>query len=500
MLITIAILIVLAALLVIFFTRPARTVKRLEKLRSQPGPTTAYMKNMPDVEKIFGWADDLVQMGARRPGTPAGMQAQKYVKAKLESFGLDSVEILPSKSVLWSCRSHSLTVDGKSIPSYYMTDTLNNGTFGTFRTDQRCNNTEIIYVGDGKPADFKNVDVKGKIVMSEVKFTEIKYSMTKPFSTLFYDPDKTFEPGESLVNPYSANTFPYNYYNAMKNGAAGFVGILTDYIDSNEFNNENYAYMGGNMALPGLWVTRKDGELIKSMLKKGICNASMEMTVDIRQVDAGAVIGILKGKSDETIMVQSHYDSSTPGGAEDASGTAVVLALADFYSKLSKGRRSRTLMFVLMDTHFGDYESHEEFIAKYLGSDTNILADVCIEHLAEKVKEKHGKIVKTGECEPRMIFVSKVPALSKITREEVVRHGFRRTLVLSTAIIKDPPTDAYMYYKAGLPCICHISGPIYLYDNMDTSDKISKDQLRPTAETFADIIWRLTKLPRGEFK
>ena len=514
------------ALAYIFFMKPVKGIRAMEKLQSQPGPTARHLHSMADTDTIFGWADDLVNMGARRPGTPEGLQAQTYVKEKLESFGLDEVEILPSETYLWEYRDWSLKVGGEEIPSHYISNTLNGGIKSlkvgeapaAFHADI---DSDIVYVGKGAESDFKGIDVKGKIVMAEVEFSKVPISLAKAAALMFYDPDREVGFADCVVDPYSANTFPYNYFRAMAGGAAGFVGILTDYINSNRFNNEDYTYLGSDMAMPGLWVTKADGERIKAKLRTaggaagasrasaGIsagaslgadARASMKMSVDVSRVRAGAVIGKLYGKSDEILMVQSHYDSSTPGGTEDASGTAVVLAMAEFFGKMNREELDRTIFFTLMDTHFTDYDSHDSFKYKYLKEDHKVLADVSIEHIARQVREVNGEIIATDSLEPRIIFIDKLPALVKIAKEEIVRHRFGKVSMMPTTFFKEPPTDAEQFHEVGVPIISLISGPIYLYDDIDTADKIAREELRPTAETFSDIVWRLSKLPASSFR
>lgn len=439
-------------------------------------------------------------MGARKPGTAAGLQAQTYVKEKLESFGLD-VRVLETDTTLWECSDWSLNVGGKDVSSYFMSHTFNDGTFGSFNTGKNGISTDIVYVGDGTENDFKNVDVEGKIVMANVEFTDIPIVAARLITQLYYDPDHQISFDAAITNPYSANTFPYNYYRAMENGAVGFVGVLCDYFDSNEFNNEDYSYIDGDMKIPGLWVTNKDAKKIISLIESGSDDAVLEMSVDISKVTAGSVIATLPGNSEETIMIQSRYDSATPGGAEDASGTSTVLAMANLYSQIPEEERDRTLLFVLMDTHFSDYDSHDAFIEEYLGDGHQILADVCIEHIARKAENVDGELAVSDDgIEPRIIFTSNIDALVKITKEEVVRHNYTQTAMISTEWFDEVPTDADMYLIEGVPIISAITAPIYLYDNLDTADMIAKEELRPTAETFSDIVWRLMELPTVDFK
>ena len=115
-------------------------------------------------------------------------------------------------------------------------------------------------------------------------------------------------------------------------------------------------------------------------------------------------------------------------------------------------------------------------------------------------KNVDGELVATGEIEPRIVFTSGSDKITDITNEEIVRHNFAKTAVLPAAIFDEPPTDADMYYQLDVPIVSLISGPLYLYDNCDTADKIAKDQLKSTAETFSSITLRLMELSAEEFK
>jgi hypothetical protein len=330
----------------------------------------------------------------------------------------------------------------------------------------------------------------------------IPIGLAKIAGYLFYDPDNTLPLLSSRIDPYSANNYPYNYYHAMENGAVGFVGILSNYIDSNRFNNEDYSYLGGPMKIPGLWVSKSDGAKMAELISAGNATATMTLIGERKNAQGSAVAAYLPGRSAETILVHSHHDSSTTGAVEDASGTAVVLALAKFYSQIPIEEREKTIIFATMDTHFTGYQVHDAFVASHLRGQDDILVDVCVEHIAsEAAEDGNGDIVLTGLVEPRIIFISGSDALVQITKEEVVRHGLDRTAILPATLLGDEvPSDADIFYQEGVPIISLVSGPIYLYDDIDTVDMVAKDELRPTAEAFADIIWRLHDLPGEAFQ
>ena len=485
-----------------FFIKDAVEINSLSRLALDDSPTAGCADLMPDNDEIFSWVKDLTDMGVRQPGTQANRDAIEYVISQFESFGLENIHTDSADTTLWSASEWGLSVNGTDIYSYYMAHTFFTETTNVFSTPDGGLNAEIVYVGDGKESDFKRIDVSGKIVVANVEMGTVPIGLAKVAGHLLYDPDKTLPLFSSRIDPYSANNYPYNYYYAMENGAIGFVGILSNYIDSNRFNNEDYSWLGGPMKIPGLWVSKSDGANLVELISAGNATASMTLTGERKMPQGSAVVAYLPGKSDETILVHSHHDSSTTGAVEDASGTAVVLALAKFYSQIPIVDREKNIIFATMDTHFTGYQVHDAFVADHLQDQDNILVDVCIEHIANEVTEdSDGNIVLTGLVEPRVIFISGSDTLVQITKEEVVRHGLDRTAILPATLFGDEvPSDADIFYQEGIPIISLVSGPIYLYDDIDTIDKVAKDELRPTAEAFADIIWRLLDLSDEEFQ
>ncbi len=43
----------------------------------------------------------------------------------------------------------------------------------------------------------------------------------------------------------------------------------------------------------------------------------------------------------------------------------------------------------------------------------------------------------------------------------------------------------------GIPTVSFISGPVYMYDDIDTIDKVDERQMVPVNAAFVDIIGRL---------
>ncbi len=475
------------------FALPAVRIRQMEKL-PPAGPSSKHYDKLPDADIIFGYAADLVDMGARLPGTDAGAKAQTYVKNKFEEFGLDDITIIPAKTKLYQCEEYSLVVDDEKTDCCFINYTGFDG-YGSF--DSGDIEAELVYVGKNTNAD---IDVAGKIVVADVEFSSVPLGLAKLVGTM-YDPDHTYDLTEIQKNIYMGESFTDGYFNYMSRGAAGYIGILVDYYDTPEYLSEDYNYLG-EMKLPGMWVSYSTGDKLRRKIvdaqEEGRkVKASMRLAGSMKQVEAGAVVGFVRGKSKETILVHSHYDSVTCGASEDASGTAAVLALAKMYAQIPAEELEKSIAFILMDSHFSDYDTHDAVVEALMGGQGNgggnITANLCIEHICDEYKKnEEGGISPTGEIESRIVFTTKGKTLNRIVQEEFIRHRMKRSQFLPANLLGDDLcTDADMFYREGIEVCSMVSGPIYLYSSDDTLDKIPKDQLVPTCKTFSDILWRL---------
>lgn len=369
--ILILILVILIAAAAIFgivvFAVPAAKISSYEsELNMEDSPTAEYADLMADTDTVFSWAEDLADMGERRPGTEAGTEAQQYVYDKFIEFGLEDVQIVESDSTLYDCTDYSLKVNGETVECYYIGYTGISEEYGDFSDDVTG---ELVYVGDGVASDFRNTDVEGKIVICDVTFTEVPLIGMKLLSYLYYDPDGELPLFSSKTNPYGSEYLDA-YALAMENGAAGFIGVLTNYLDSCTYNNEDLRYANDYEAdLPGLWVSNAVGQELIEAAENGE-TAEMTLGGTFLEIQAGAVVGFVYGQSEETIMVESHYDSVTTGAAEDASGCAVMMAIADFYAQIPSENLERSVMFLAKEELVPTAECFSDILYRLMGLET----------------------------------------------------------------------------------------------------------------------------------
>lgn len=464
---------------------------------------------LPTTEAIFSTIEDLVAIGYRRSGTPEGYRAAAYVRCQFEAIGLQDVGYERSRTWGWQVDDHGLWVGGEAIDSFPVAHSfVVPGEPSTFSTGPDGIEAELVDIGTGGTFSTIGKDLEGKLVLFDLTF-DLPNLALLAFGEFLWDPDITIvSPPDTL---FAANPFITNIISAvelaMEAGALGVVGVLSDYFDSKFYYNEFYRAL--DMTIPGVWVTRDEGARIRAMMAEadGPTTARLFMEGRRDDVEARSVIGFLPGRSQDTIQVQSHHDSTWDGATQDASGVAVLLAMAEYFAAQPAESREKTLMFTTFDTHFTGYQAHQDFIEKYVTDNRTpykLVANVTVEHIAMQGVNRDGALELTGLVEPRGIMQNVSLPLRLNIIDAVVRNDLRRTVVMSANRVdmagglaggEGIPTDASFAYVAGVPTVSLIAGPLYLYDKADTIDKVAVDELLPVSRAFVEIIEAIDATP-----
>ncbi len=452
---------------------------------------------------------DLVDLGPRRSGTPGGDRAAEFMKRRLSEVGIPQVWEHNVPTYQWEETHSKVTVGGATIDAFasehsFFGEAKETWT-GSFSTGPGGRTAKVVDVGDGGILDLAGKDLRGKIVVFNLRFLVPMLGMGA-VSEHLYDPGLSLlkDPRGLLQgNPYITN-YTSVLREARRRGAVGFVGVLTDYFESNRYRNEYYRRL--QVTMPGFWVTRDEGRRMRSLLPKAGRTATIELEGRRYETPTRTVLGYLPGKSRETIMVQSHHDSVGPGAVEDASGSAEVIALAKYYAARPASERERGLLFVTFDSHFTGYHSHQGFAQKYvLAADRpfDIVANATVEHIAKQGVIRGGKLVMSSQPEPRAFFRSGGNVVRQTLVEAIRKRDLRRTIIINAKTVSkdgNMPTDASFASMVGIPTASFVSGPIYLYDDMDTIDKVDVAQLQPVAAAFVDIVDRFDVTPAAALK
>lgn len=448
----------------------------------------------------------------RRIGTKEGNEIENYLEDIFRELGLESVNKEPIDVINWVALNWKLTLisDGENIeiPCFYV---LNTGF-----TSEKGITAPLAYVGTGQNKDFKNIDVKDKIVVADIEFPILPFGKLIKIAKPYYvsDPTNSIDKTTELVLTFALLNFPPQplggkpredsvYWRAVHNGALGLILILRDYPSN--INSHWGPYDGAMKPIPALYVGKYDGIKVREFVQKENSKANLILEGYKESSVAHNIWGILPGMSDETIMISSHHDSAFKGASEDGTGVAMVLAQMRAWSNVSKKERPRSLLFCLSAGHLYGGIGAENFARKYKSSLLKkVLVDVNLEHLCAKevIEDQNTHNFKfTDNLALGAVFLSQNENLVARTIKEFKDYGIERMILIPDSFFATPPIGEAGHFavQGDLKVIHWIRSPYYLLTAEDTMDKIDMSKLHSTAQCVTDLINSLMYMPKNHF-
>ncbi len=451
--------------------------------------------NFFDKSLMMGWVRSMSSFGPRRAGSPAGLMNEDFLMEQLSNFGLENVHKEPIPIVYRESQKAVLELDeGEGF------NPLNAQWIPyTAYTSERGIEGELVYADPKKL--FQGGDWKGKIVLTDISFPNLNIKQIAKFSLGMYDPEGT------LLNVNHPATWVrinwHIYKKAFKKGAIGFIGIIKDQPGGSYRMYAPYGFKEKDILdkpLPGFWVSKNDGPKLRELAKKG--NNRIKMThTGIHELGTTAnIVGEIPGKSDEIIILHCHHDSPFKSPVEDASGCAVILALAKHFAE--QRDNTRKIMVLFTAGHFYGSIGTRTFIKNHLKDIVpKVALEITVEHIAkEAIEDAEGNLVYSGQPEGTGIFVPFNKAMVDIVLNSVKKNSVDRVFLLPPEgpLGDYPPTDGGDWYEIGVPLINIISNPVYLLNEEDDLEWVMEDRLPKVAGAFADIVRKTDALSKKE--
>lgn len=251
----------------------------------------------------------LVEMGPRVTGNSAIIKARTYLLEEFRKAGYVA-ELQPFTYTKFVDQGSTLTVDGTPLQGR-----------GLEGSPVRQVNARLVVVpGVGKSTDFSKVDIKGAIAI--VQRGEIRF-------------------GQKAEN-------------AEKAGAIGLIII-----------NNKPGPFGGTLArettIPVLALSGEEGLLLVSRVSQQSKLGSLNVNARRQEVTGQNVVAYSAGVTQPKLIIGGHYDSveGSPGANDNASGTAVTLAIA---RQLRGSSLARQAWFVAFDGEEDGLHGSQAFV------------------------------------------------------------------------------------------------------------------------------------------
>ena len=452
-----------------------------------------YDALIPSEDKIFSHITAICKQGIRRSGYPADVWTENYIKDKFIEYGLEDVhfeKVTHTSAVLgqgepriaeqWTPINTSLTVYNESesitVPAFSVPYSLSTGPEGIDLPIVALESKRI------------NRDAQGKIALYPLKFRYRRQRLYTRMSQWNYDPNDSFS-NSFVPSLFSIEqSAPMKY--AIDSGASGFIGVLT-----NVPNPDTYEYyvpfprpQGEHRSpIPGVYISENSGNKIKELMKSGSTKAKLVSESIIEPVVTRNVMGTLRGKSDDWIIIHCHHDGAWASAVEGASGIALVLAQAEYWSKVPVNERPHNMLFMGDSGHLIGVAGAWTFIQNHKDLLEKIVLDISLEHVALEYEGRNGKLVPTGRPQARWWFSSS--NVIELVRRAIKAENIDRSIVFrEDAFGPYPLSDGGFFFTEGVPLVNLSGAPFYLYLSDDTPEKVDKKALVPITRAVIHII------------
>lgn len=458
---------------------------------------------VPPMPWIHGWIEEIFRQGLRRPGSPADLRVEELALGCFRELGLDRVRGEPVRvpkgaplrgSLRIRAGNRAFEVECLPLPFSAPTEglVLELVPFDPEHPEAVAGHASLAVEPLLRvPALFPVAGAGALATLIETSGPEL------------HTGGRLHDPSGSLTHTTQVLPFGPRFQQVMepsiRAGARAFVGVLEGYPgDSCRYY---VPYDGIFREIPGVWIRGSDGARLQELCEAGPVEMELASEVERGEVECRNIVGELDGPGEDLVVIGSHHDGPWASAVEDASGVALVLAQAAYWSRIPAAERPHRMLFLLNAAHMAGGAGCRAFLEAHAGELDRIVLEVHLEHAAREFREGAQGLEPTGEPEPRWWFTSRIPLLEAAVAEALSAEELGRSLILPPdAFGSHPTTDGGFFHLHGVPLVNFLTAPFYLFDEMDRMDKVDADSLVPVTRAAIRILEATRGVPAAEMR
>jgi hypothetical protein len=241
--------------------------------------------------------------------------------------------------------------------------------------------------------------------------------------------------------------------------------------------------------VPTFSLGMQDGVAMRDMIGRARNGKAphVKIRLDVTSVPAlksSTVWGSLPGTTDETIYILAHRDGWFEGSNDNGTGVATMIGLADYFAKIPKERRRRTIYFLGTTGHHDGTAESGTWLAQHKDVFEKTALMINCEHTAAtEMILNLGSVQKSNWASTLTWYVGGSPKL-----EDIVVNAYRSFGVPTNEIPARTPAGEISRIYQFAPSIQLIDTGLYWHSDHETSEIIPPTGLESVTRAYAKII------------
>ena len=423
------------------------------------------------------------QMWGRISGFPSSQKTVEWAVDQFRKAGITDVKTQPiaqdEKSSLWLPLSWRVTLLGDASFGAGSNDVVLESALPVSPSSVPSGTltAPLVYVGTASPAVLRHIDVKGKIAVQ----------LIVPQGHMLFERGAVDSRAEELV----------------KRGAAGVFNLVR--LPGNELSRD-FSDCGN----PCFNIGGRDGWFLESMLDRAAqagvqdkVRARIDLqTQTYRGLKAINGVGVIRGTSDEVIVLNAHVDGWFDGAGDNGDGLGVLVALARHFAKPANKPQRTIALVASAGHHTPGINGPRSFLAANPELAKNAVMLVNIEHVAQRnfsparTTANDGyreAVADSGEAPIAVGVTNNSPFLQELIDGGPARFGVN--FISERSTFQSGETGGWATLRVAKVSVMQ-APPLY-HTTGEVLDVISAPGLERMARFLADFVKSVDRAPAG---